>query len=238
MPQEPKYTKTILCLANSRKMSGRCLAGKEIGGDKIGPWVRPVSARPHEEISEEERRYEDGHTASLLEIVSIPMLEPRPGTFQSENHLIADEYYWTRKAKATWAQVAGAVDNVQGQLWVNGSSTYNGCNDQVPEAEAIKLKGSLLLVKPSTLSIEVAPEGGVYAPAKRRVRADFSLNGLNYNFVLTDAAMERKFLKGADGSFPVKDALLCLSLGEVFQAHAYKLAAALITPDRVGQNDE
>lgn len=238
MPQESKYTKTILCLANSRKMSGRCLAGKEFGGGNIGPWIRPVSARPHEEISEEERRYKDGHTASLLDIVSIPMLEPRPGTFQSENHLIADEYYWKKDARATWAQVVEAIDNVKGSLWLNGSSTNNGQNDQVPEEEAVKRKGSLVLVKPSNLTIEVAPEGGIYAPVKRRVRADFSLNGEYYNFVLTDAVMERKFLRGADGSFPVKDALLCISLGEVFQGHAYKLAAALITPDRVGQNDE
>jgi hypothetical protein len=80
MPQEPKYTKTIICLANSRKMSGRCLAGREIDGEKIDAWIRPVSAREHEEISEGDRRYKDGHTTNLLDIVTIPMLKPKPGT--------------------------------------------------------------------------------------------------------------------------------------------------------------
>lgn len=219
-------------------MSGRCLAGKEIDGDEIGGWIRPVSARPHEEISEEERRYEDGHTASLLDIVSIPMLGAKPGSFQLENHVIADQYYWEKVASATWAQVARAVDKVEGLIWINGSSTYNGLNDQIPEAEAVKLKNSLLLVKPSALMVQVAPEGGIYAPAKRRVRAKFGLNGAYYNFVLTDALMERKYLQGPNGTFPVKDAYLCVSLGEVFQGHAYKLAAALITPDRVDKNDD
>ena len=31
-----KYEKTIICLANSRKITGRCVAGKEIAGSKIG----------------------------------------------------------------------------------------------------------------------------------------------------------------------------------------------------------
>jgi hypothetical protein len=49
--------KRILCLANSRKLSGRCLAGKEFGGNDIGTWIRPVGAREHGEVSEYERQY-------------------------------------------------------------------------------------------------------------------------------------------------------------------------------------
>src|SRR4051812_9295660 len=42
-------TKTIDCLANPRKLSGRCLAGKEPSGSSVGQWIRPVSARATEE---------------------------------------------------------------------------------------------------------------------------------------------------------------------------------------------
>lgn len=232
MSQEPSYSKTILCLANSRKMSGRCLAGKEISEGKIGEWIRPVSAREHEEISVHDRRFEDGHVPNLLDKISIPFLAAKPGTFQSENHLIAEDYYWKKTGTAAWAEVESALDKVSGALWVNGHSTQNGTNDQVPEQAAVKLKNSLLLVRPSKLDVSVGVEGGVFGPAKRKVRTNFTLNQLPYSLSLTDALIEQKYLRGQNGSFPVKNAILCISLGEVFNGHAYKLAAALITPDR------
>lgn len=237
MAQEPAYTVTILCLANSRKMSGRCIAGKEIDGNKIGAWIRPVSAREHEEISERDRRYKNGHTASLLDILSIPMLRQKATAYQSENHLIADQFYWEKDRNATWQEVESAVDAIAGPLWINGYSSFSGMNDRIPEDEAAKLKTSLILIKPENMNIHVAPKGDPSAPQKRSVRARFSLNGNQYSLGLTDAQMERKYLQGKDGIFPVADALLCISLGEPFKGYAYKLAAALITPDRVGKSD-
>ena len=65
------YVKRIVCLANSRKMSGRCIAGLEIEGDQVGGWIRPVSNRSTEEISLFEQRFEDGSEPDLLDIVEV-----------------------------------------------------------------------------------------------------------------------------------------------------------------------
>ena len=52
--------KRIVCLANSRKLHGRYVAGREWVGGRAGRWIRPVSDREHQEVSEYERQYEDG----------------------------------------------------------------------------------------------------------------------------------------------------------------------------------
>ena len=44
--------KRIVCLANSRKLTGRCIAGREWSEEQgIGSWVRLVSARENQEVS-------------------------------------------------------------------------------------------------------------------------------------------------------------------------------------------
>ncbi|MCH8242749.1 MAG: hypothetical protein IH897_09085 [Planctomycetes bacterium] len=190
-----------------------------------------MSARASEDISEEERRYEDGRSPEVLDVIYVPMLEPKANRHQSENHLIDDKYYWEKVGSANWADVEGALDTVSGPLWINRHSTWNGLNDQVPEAEVDSLTSSLYLIRPTNLRISVGVEGGVYGPVKRKVRASFSLNQSSYTLMVTDPVIERTYLAGQNGSFPIKKAILCVSLGEVFYEYAYKLVATVITPD-------
>jgi len=77
--------KRIVCLANSRKLNGRCIAGKELLGGRSVGWIRPVSAREHEEVSEYERQYEDGSDPQVLDIIDVSLLDPRPKSYQQEN---------------------------------------------------------------------------------------------------------------------------------------------------------
>ena len=76
----PSHTaKRIVCLANSRKMSGRCIAGKELLEDgRVGGWIRPVSDREDEEVSEFERQYDDGAEPRILDVIDVPVLNSLP----------------------------------------------------------------------------------------------------------------------------------------------------------------
>jgi hypothetical protein len=233
---EPKYQKSILCLANSRRPSGYCVAGKEFTGGKTGVWIRPISGRASHEISALEQRYEDGKSLALLDIVSIPMLEARPVDHQTENHLIATGRSWIKTSRATWPQIVAATDKVGGLLWHDGESSYHGRNDKVPAGIAKTLKGSLFLVTPEKVNLIVASESKFGGGEERRVRGDFHLNGVHYNFVVTDPVILTKYLAGKDGIYQVNNALLCVSLAEVINGNAIKLVAAVITPDRVDQS--
>lgn len=229
------YTKMIVCLANSRKPpSGRCIAGREVTSAGFGAWIRPVSARATQEISEEERRYRDGADPKVLDVVAIEMTRPSPQLHQQENHLIDDGYYWVKQSSVSWGNLQRAVEDPAGPLWINGYSSLHGHNDRILEDRLSSLKRSLYLVRPSGLRLIIATEGSDFGPPRRRVRAQFDLCGHSYCIVVTDPWMERQCLVKPDGEIALEDAALCVSLGEVFNGHAYKLAAAVITAQRAG----
>lgn len=232
------YSKTIVCLANSYKGGGRCIAGVELddaGVGAYGAWVRPVSARPGGELTLAERRCTDGNDPAIMDVITIPLAEPRPEGHQQENHVIDSSRSWTRGATVSWSDLQDAVEAVDGPLWVNGYSSSRGENDQVPAANILRLQRSLYLVRPDATTIHVRMEGGYFAPARRRARVSFEVGGTSYKFSVTDPEVQDTYLARGDGDYSLTGALLCLSLAPVFDdGNAYKVAAAVITPDRAG----
>ena len=225
-----KYTKTIVCLANSRKMSGRCIAGKEISEEGGGVWIRPVSKRSAGEISEYERRFVNGDYPQVLDIIRIPLIKHKPYSFQQENHLIDDNYYWEKVGAVGWTDLHGFVDEVPDKIWINGYSSYCGENDRIPENLANTLQSSLLLIQPDELSIHIFVEGADYTKGKRKVRAGFYLNGHQYKLAVTDPKVESEYLKKSDGIYNIDASrvYMCVSMGEPYQGYCYKLVASII----------
>lgn len=169
------YSKTIVCLANSRKPpEGRCVAGREISTNGYGDWVRAVSSRPTHELTLEERTYRNGEDPNVLDIISIEMTAPQPRLHQKENHVIDRFRRWEKKGVVTWKQLEAAVENHDEALWINGCSSYHGRNDRIPENSLENLTRSLYLIRTDRLILKVASEGDVLGPLHRRVRAGFS----------------------------------------------------------------
>ena len=219
-----RYLKRIICLANSRKMSGRCVAGLELERGRISGWIRPVSSRPHGEISLYDQNLADGSEPSLLDILEIHMLEPCPDGCQTENHLIDDEHYWG-KTGVFPRQHLLQYCTAPNPLWVNGFRSMSGINDRIPEWRAKSLPNSLVLIEPRQLTIEVRQGYG----GRKQVRADFRVSGETYNLGVTDPAIERQYSFLGEGQYAYRPpAVACVSIGEPYKGYCYKLVASII----------
>ena len=225
-------SKRIVCLANSRKLFGRCIAGREWAeGGEAGSWIRPVSDREHQEVSEYERQYEDGSDPRVLDIIDIPVLGPQPEDCQAENWLLNPEYYWERAGSYSPLDLPALTDPVE-PLWIDRYSTYHGRNDRIPIDSASVVSSSLRLIRVEELVLEVFAPGEAFGNTKRRVQGRFAHSGQEYALWVTDPRNERRYLAKLDGGYRIGECYLTINLGEPYEGFFYKLIAALIEPDR------
>lgn len=232
----PKYSKTILCLANSRKNSGRCIAGKEISPNGFGPWIRPVSSRPDKELNAEDRQYDNPSAPepALLDVIGLDFLSKDPHPYQTENHLIDHNYYWDLSRRASFQEAVQAVDPAQANLWgLTTDSSYHGMYDRIDVTTANSFNYSLRLIRVSDFKIRVSQEQLSFGNTKRHVRGYFTYSGNRYAWAVTDPLFPIPYLAQTDNTYSIGDALLCLSLGEPSPHqpnYCYKLIAGVILP--------
>jgi len=96
--------------------------------------------------------------------------------------------------------------------------------------QAATMTHSLMLIEPENPNIAVQTEGAEFGNPRRRVRANFTHQGVEYRLIVTDPVAERAFLAKPDGRYPMITAYLCVSLGEAHtDGYCYKLVAAVIS---------
>ena len=222
------YVKTIVCFANSRKMAGRCIAGKEWQNGEPGEWVRPVSSRPSHEVSEHERYYESGGDPELLDILCVSCDTPQPLPHQRENHVINPKHRWKKVGHLPWEDINSWLDNPE-NLWGTGESSYAGWNNRLSVGRESGV--SLYLVPVEHLRLLVGYKAPGYP--KRRVRGEFVYKGVKYCMDVTDPVIERDFLMGEDGQYDIPDPVLCVSLSDPYLGYYYKLIAAVLYSGRL-----
>ena len=221
--------KRIVCLANSRKLHGRCVAGREWNERRAGSWIRPVSARELGEVSEYERQYEDGSDPQVLDVMDVPVLEARPVGCQTENWLLDPKRYWEKVGRLSWLELPLLADT-DASLWVDGHSTYNGVHDKIPIETAQRLENSLRLIRVDKLELSVFKPGEAFGNMKRRVQGRFMHAGKRYGLWVTDPTYERRYLAKLDGNYRIGECYLTVSLGEPYGGACYKLIASIIVP--------
>lgn len=222
------YSKTILCLANSRKLQGRCVAGREMGADGLGRWVRPVSKQPGGELSASNRQYEGAIEPSLGDIITIPIIKVQEKSYQSENHIIDETKYWLKSGQATFADMAAAVERDPDKLWINGHNSFHGMNDKIPLDLACLLPSSLRLIEAKNIRLRVQAEQAIFGDNQLKVRAYFAMAEVDYALTVTDPTIQDQCVAAGSGWYDLGDALLCLSLSEPLRGFVYKLVAGII----------
>lgn len=225
--------KTIVCLANSRKLGGRCIAGKEIVGHQCAGWIRPVSARESEAVIEQEYRCRGGGNSRVLDILNIPLIEPRPKGYQQENWLLDPRQRWEKVGGVSCNNLQRFADPIA-PLWINGYKTYHGYNDRIPLSMVSGLRTSLRLIWVERMTLSVFSPGAAFGDPKRRVQGRFCHDGLWYWLWVTDPVVERTYLGMPDGDYNIGECFLTISLGEPYieKETCYKLIAAIIELQR------
>jgi hypothetical protein len=188
-----------------------------------------VSNRQNQEVSEYERQYSDGSDPQVLDVIDIPLLEPRPRAFQQENWLLDPNTYWSKVDTLDFAHLRPFAQ-ASGSLWLNGTSTFHGLNDKIDTSAAEQLNSSLKLIHVAELELRTFAPGANFGDGKRRVQAVFAHDGVNYRLRVTDPIYERRYLAQPDGRYRLGDCYLTVSLGEPFNNACYKLVAAILEP--------
>lgn len=228
----------LLVLANSFKLGGRCVAGREVlpGQDRmhLGPWLRPVSRHGDGELDAREQSYHDGRPVAVLDVAEVTLAGPAPCPFQPEN--------WSLDSLCPWRDLSAAfprphpelVEEHPEHLWLEPGNRPDrvscGFFARHPPGQ------SLHVIRPENPRIGLVLDSWRGQPCLRR-RCLFRYRGVDYDLSLTDPRVLARYERLAPRAgeppveAPLPDAagiLLCVSLAHEFHGHHYKVVATVI----------
>ena len=218
----------FICLANSRKLSGRCVAGLRTDGNG---WIRPVSDLEDGRLVEEHYTLDDGCEAQLLDVVRVEVVKPQVLPHQPENWILAKKPWKLLRRISP----ADAMRHLEPAL-IPGPDLLGNRSDRVAVVDLKKraAASSLALVAPESLEWTVTKS----MRGNRQIRAVFELRKTSYDLVVTDPRWERRLSSLQLGTHPREAAslernfrvLFTVSLSEPFeaQAHCFKLVAGVL----------
>ena len=216
--------KTIVCLANSYKHGGRCIAGVCVDD---GAWIRLRGEAADGSLCACEYALDDGTEPRLLDVIQVEVYYAVRSASHPEDWQIAPTRWSLVERPATegrWAQLTGGKTKSGGIL--------NDHRDRIAtwELKYKPLRSSLCLLRPSEIHWWIREDKG-----KRKYRALFHHNYITYDFALTDPRwMEHLNLLPCGiyphNTFAAADAetWFTISLSEPYFGFHYKLVAAVI----------
>lgn len=218
--------KLFVCLANSRKYSGRCIAGVELRYGADGrlrmvenaqhqpQWIRPISQSDFGELSAHWVRH-----IRLGDLVEVEITEGgcHSNSYQSENvYFEKDSIKVVEKLPLTHERLE--------KLSLHESTPLFGSRGlAIPIERIAGLYSSLTFVKIQNPAIHWRDEIG----ARPQERLNFTYNECEYNLALTDIEFVEKYMVDNDILQKANQVYLTVSLSMPYESKLYKLAAGV-----------
>lgn len=208
----------IVCLANSYKEGGRCVAGIELNQDNEllcdKKWIRPVCRTQHGEIP-----IHLVFSIKPLDIIEFEITEDASIGFQTENVL-----FNTKSIRK-----AGVFDHSKLEsLCCNNPhpQTLFGNKGKAVSADGVHLlKSSLIFI--STLNFEII-ERQYEDKSHPQIRLKFDYHSASYDLPITDPIFLDKYKQNNQLLKGIEKLYLVVSLGILHEGWHYKLVASVL----------
>ena len=209
----------FVCLANSFKEGGRCVAGialdennnpiLENGNPK---WVRPICNTTHGEIP-----IHLVANVNILDIIEIEVLShPDLNSYQSENVLYEE---------SSFHLIGSYNKNNLNILYASNHLIFGNRGKAISEDDINRHNHSLMFIK--TTDFEAYQKTYADNP-KPQIRMNFTYCGNQYDFPVTDPVFLKKYQTNPDLVNTYSQIDMTLSIGVEHKGWYYKLIAGII----------
>jgi len=209
----------IVCLANSKKYSERCVAGVEVQDTDKGyqiiyeankpKWIRPVSQSSYGEFPA--RIASD---INLLDIVEFEIVKPCPKSYQSEN------VYFAKNSVKKVSSIRLTNKNLA-RLIHDRLTLFGNRGKAVHEEVIDSINYSLMFIRAENYELFVKPENN-------QLRMKFEYNNCKYDLPITDISFESSFRRNNQILDNASNLYLTISLAIVNNGWHSKLIAGVI----------
>ena len=218
--------KYFICLANSYKRGGRCVAGVEIVFDANGKirfawdldddrpqWIRPIATTTYGEIP----NYV-AEDIKLLSIVKLYNVVPCPNKPHTEN------VYYSKLEQCKY-DLSNADSLLNHLINSTHQSIFRNRGRAVSAEMSTGIDYSLMLIHVENACAYIDENR-----EKSKNRMSFSYYGADYDFPITDPIFLEEFQKEPECYANIPDVYLTISLGLEFEGWHHKLVAGVIVP--------
>lgn len=217
--------KYFICLANSYKRGGRCLAGVEIipgsngrwklvhNDDGNPRWIRPIAQTTYGEIP----NYL-AENIQMLSVVRLSNVDPCPEGAHTEN------VYYSRIEQFDY-DISQLLSSMNQFIDSRHQSIFHNRGRAVSAEMLGGINYSLMLIHPDKAS---AYRDENREKSKNRMK--FTYYGVEYDFPITDPAFLDEFKREPERYADIPNVYLAISLGLEFEGWHHKLVAGVIIP--------